>query len=76
MVKTEFADSSLGSAMLAGVALGSFSSFDDSVEKCVHIERRLSPDPESAKIYQAGFEKYKAIHDALAPVYRQWQMER
>lgn len=76
MVKTQFADSSLGSAMLAGVATGRFSSFEDSVEKCVHIERSLSPDGEAARVYQEGFEKYKAIHDALAPVYREWQKKK
>lgn len=76
MVKTKFADSSLGSAMLAGVATGVFSSFEDSVEKCVHIERCLSPEEEAAQIYQEGFVKYKAIHDALAPVYKEWQGQK
>ena len=72
MVKTRFADSSLGSAMLAGVAVGAFSSFEDSVDKCVKIERTLTPDAASAEIYEEGFEKYRAIHDALAPIYASW----
>lgn len=72
MVKTRFADSSLGSAMLAGVAVGAFSSFEDSVDKCVKIERTLTPDAASVEIYEEGFEKYRAIHDALAPIYASW----
>jgi xylulokinase len=36
--KTKDSDSSLGSAMLAGVAVGMFSSFEDSVDKCVRFE--------------------------------------
>ena len=73
MLKTRVADSSLGSAMLAGVASGSFSSFEESVRLCVAVERRLTPDPKMAAIYDEGFEKYRAIHDALAPIYRSWR---
>ena len=72
MEKTKNADSSLGSAMLAGVAAGIFKSFEDSVEKCVHIERTIVPDAKNNARYEDGFKKYKSIHDALAPIYRDW----
>ena len=69
LVKTENNDSSLGAAMLAGVAAGAFSSFAESVERCVRIEQVVKPDPENFKIYEKQFTLYKQIHDALAPVY-------
>lgn len=68
--KTKDSDSSLGSAMLAGVAVGMFSSFEDSVDKCVKFENiEVLPDYEVAKVYDNGFKFYKEIHDVLAPVY-------
>ncbi len=70
LIKTECDDSSLGSAMLAGVACGAFESFEDSVERCVHEECVTKPDAERAAFYDAGFQTYKRIHDALAEIYR------
>ena len=70
LVRTENSDSSLGTAMLAGVACGMFSSFEDSVKTCVHYRGEpILPDPEKKAIYDRGFGIYKQIHDALAPVY-------
>ena len=73
LTKHENCDSSLGSAMLAGVAIGVFSSFEDSVKKCVKPERQIEPNPQNHKIYQKGFKTYKEIHDALAPIYKNMQ---
>jgi xylulokinase len=70
LVKNENDDSSLGSAMLAGVATGVFASFQDSVDACVRAGETLRPSPEAHAIYAEKFLKYKRIHDALAPVYR------
>lgn len=47
----ENSDSSLGSAMLAGVASGVFSSFEDSVEKSVHRCGSVQPNPKNAFRY-------------------------
>lgn len=71
LVKAQIDDSSLGSAMLAGVATGVFDSFEDSVAKCVHKESEVKPDPETGPIYERGFTFYKQIHDAMAPIYRE-----
>ncbi|MEA5151758.1 MAG: FGGY family carbohydrate kinase [Oscillospiraceae bacterium] len=66
-------DSSLGSAMLAGVASGVFASFGDAVTKCARRERVYLPIAENAEKYDGWFERYRAIHDALAPIYaRKW----
>lgn len=71
--KAKSDDSSLGSAMLAGVACGVFDSFDDSVAKCARPDRIYTPNPENVEIYDGYFARYKAIHDALAPIYsRDW----
>ena len=63
-------DSSLGSAMLAGVAIGMFDSFEESVERCVRVADEVTPIPENMKIYEEGFQIYREIEKAMAPVYR------
>ena len=65
-------DSSLGSAMLAGVAIGMFRDFADSVEKCVSVVDTVIPDPENQRIYDKGFEAYRGIQRAMAEVYHQY----
>ena len=68
---TESADSSLGSAMLAGIAAGIFKDARDAVQKCVKRVATVTPDPENTKKYKALFGTYKRIHDALAPIYHE-----
>ena len=63
-------DSSLGSAMLAGVAVGMFGSFEESVERCVKVADEVTPIPENVRIYDDGFRIYREIEEAMAPVYR------
>ncbi|NLD86683.1 MAG: xylulokinase [Clostridiales bacterium] len=62
-------DSSLGSAMLAGVACGVFSSYGDAVDKCVVTADTVIPDMENHIIYCNMLRRYRAIQDALAPIY-------
>lgn len=69
VVKTMNNDSSLGAAMLAGVACGMFMDYEDSVNKCVKISGKVDPIPENVKIYQEGFSLYRDIQKALAPIY-------
>ena len=66
---TESADSSLGSAMLAGIAMGVFKDAADAVSKCVKQVDITYPNPENTEKYSKVFEVYKKIHDALAPIY-------
>jgi xylulokinase len=56
--------------MLAGVATGIFSSYEDSAAKCVRKAIEIQPNPQNRDIYNKGFEYYRQIHDALAPVYQ------
>ena len=69
MITTESSDSSLGSAMLAGIAMGVFKNPENAVEKCVKQNGKTVPNPENTEKYRKVFEEYKKIHDALAPIY-------
>lgn len=69
LLRTQNNDSSLGSAMLAGVVSGMFSSYADSVEKCVRVSGRIGPNEANTKEYDRGFRIYKEIQKALAPIY-------
>lgn len=66
---TQSSDSSFGSAMLAGVAMGVFESPEDAVKKCVKETEVIRPNPENTEKYRKIFAEYKKVHDALAPIY-------
>jgi len=68
---TQSSDSSLGSAMLAGIAVGVFKDAAEAVEKCVKQKDMVTPNPENTEKYRKVFAVYKKIHDALAPVYQE-----
>ena len=68
---TESSDSSLGSAMLAGIAVGVFADAEVAVAKCVKKTDTVYPNLENTARYRALFDTYKRIHDALAPIYRE-----
>lgn len=68
---TESSDSSLGSAMLAGIAAGVFKDAGDAAEKCVKPVDITHPNPQNTEKYREIFKTYKKIHDALAPIYRE-----
>ena len=69
MQKVKVDDSSFGTAMLTAVGIGWFDSFAEAAEKCVQIDSVSVPNPENQALYEKLFVKYKAIHDALAPIY-------
>lgn len=62
-------DSSLGSAMLSGVACGLFESYKDSVAKCVKVSGVLEPIADNVKVYEEGFQLYRDIQKAMAGIY-------
>ena len=68
---TQSSDSSLGSAMLAGIAVGVFSNAADAVEKCVKQKDMVYPNGENTEKYRKVFAVYQKIHDALAPIYQE-----
>lgn len=70
MQKVKVDDSSFGTAMMTAVGIGWFDSFAQAAETCVEIDSVSTPDPDNQAIYEKLFVKYKAVHDALAPIYK------
>ena len=68
---TESSDSSLGSAMLAGIAVGIFKDAKTAAELCVKVKYTVYPNKENTEKYGVIFDEYKRIHDALAPIYKE-----
>ena len=62
-------DSSFGSAMLAGVTAGVFESCEQAVDVCNEAVSVTEPIVENKEKYQRLFEKYKAVQNALEPIY-------
>ena len=67
--KAKVDDSSFGSAMLAAVGIGWFETYADAAEACIQIDTITIPNLENHALYKRLFARYKAIHDALAPIY-------
>ena len=61
LVVTERSDSSLGSCMCAGVAVGYFANLDDAVAHTQRIVEQTHPIRENTEKYQSLFKKYKKI---------------
>ena len=73
IVKYKRDDSSLGGAMLTGVALGIFQSHEDAVRKTAEIDCITQPDPERVEIYRKYYPLYIEIHDDLVNTYRKYE---
>jgi len=69
LVEMKYADSSFGSAMLAGVSLGIFESPEAAVSTCNKVLSETVPNSENTVKYRELFKKYKAIQKALEPIY-------
>ena len=67
----ENSDSSLGSAMLVGVALGIFEDPKQAVACCVREKSVTLPNLENTEKYRKIFEKYKKIKECLTPIYHE-----
>lgn len=67
--KVQVDDSSFGSAMVAAVGVGWYDNFSQAAEACVKVDSVCVPIPENKQVYDQLFERYKAVHDALAPIY-------
>lgn len=70
LVRMLHSDSSFGSAMLAGTAAGFFADVREAVKICNREISSVCPDMNNREIYLKCHEKYKAVHDALAPIYK------
>ena len=68
-------DASFGTALLAATGAGVFPDSKTAVRKCLHIDREIQPDPALAVFYREEFKRYRAVHDALAPVYQKTNLK-
>lgn len=55
----------LGAAILAGVATGIYKSFDEAVAKTVRVTRTHEPGTQNSAAYDAAYSTYLAIYDGL-----------
>lgn len=69
LIQYENSDSSLGSAVLAGIASNVFESFEDGINKCIKQVSVTVPVTENTEKYAKVFKKYKLIQNALEQVY-------
>ena len=67
--KVKVDDSSFGTAMLAAVGIGWFESYAQAAEACIEIDSVTTPDPQGQAVYDKLFPRYKAIAQALQPIY-------
>ena len=68
-IEKRYSDSSLGSAMLAGVAIGMFESPVAAVELCNETISKTVPNPQNTEKYDKLFKKYKAAQRAMEIIY-------
>lgn len=69
LVGKKYSDSSFGSAMLAAVTAGFFSDPREAVAQCNGSVFVTEPNMKNNEIYKEQYERYKKVHDALAPIY-------
>lgn len=66
----------LGAAMLAGSAVGSYSSLDSAAEELVAEGRRFEPDRERVEIYGELYEKYLRLRRLTVAFTQEWSSWR
>ncbi len=59
----------LGAAILAGKAVGLYSSVEEAAERMIQIKERFEPNSENRSIYDEAFATYVKLYDALCPLF-------
>jgi xylulokinase len=59
----------LGAAILAGKAVGLFTSVEEAAGQMVQIKDRFEPDKATGPIYDDGFDTYVKLYDSLCPLF-------
>jgi xylulokinase len=64
----------LGAAILAGKAVGLYSSVEEAAERMIQIKERFEPNPANRAMYEAAFGTYVRLYDALCPLFEMRQV--
>jgi len=59
----------LGAAILAGKAVGLYSSVEEAAEEMIQIKERFEPNSANRPIYDETFGTYMKLYDALCPLF-------
>jgi len=63
----------LGAAILAGKAVGLYSSVEEAAEKMIQIKERFEPASANRAIYDDTFGAYIKLYDSLCPLFEMQQ---
>jgi xylulokinase len=63
----------LGAAILAGKAVGLYSSVEEAAEQMIQFKERFEPNPVYRAVYDETFGTYINLYDALCPLFEQRQ---
>jgi xylulokinase len=63
----------LGAAILAGKAVGLYSSVEEAAERMIQVKERFEPTPTNLPIYDEAFGTYVKLYDALCPLFESRQ---
>src|SRR5574341_374180 len=63
----------LGAAILAGKAVGLYSSVEEAAEKMIQITQRFEPNPANRAVYDDSFGTYLRLYEALCPLFEMRQ---
>lgn len=64
----------LGAAILAGKAIGVYSSVQEAAEKMIRIKQRFEPNPAHRAVYDDTFGTYIKLYEALCPLFEMRQV--
>jgi xylulokinase len=63
----------LGAAILAGKAIGLYSSVEEAAETMIQIKQRFEPNPANRGVYDDAFGTYIRLYEALCPLFEMRQ---
>jgi len=66
----DYADSSFGAALLGMVGLGWFKNPESALASVGECVEQIDPDDTNHRLYDELFERYRDIHERLAPIYQ------
>jgi xylulokinase len=59
----------LGAAILAGKAVGLYSSVEEAAERMIQIKQRFEPNPRNRAVYEESYQTYIRLYEALCPLF-------